>query len=84
VPAQNNVIDGIRCVSSALKDKRIIICNNCKAAIKEFSLYRWSENAKNDAVVKQNDHAMDDIRYFVTTIMNGEDDSFVVLATKRY
>lgn len=84
VPAHNNVIDGIRCVSSALKDKRIKICKNCTASIREFSLYRWSENSKNDTVVKLNDHAMDDIRYFVTTILNSDDGDFAAVAQARY
>ena len=84
VPAQNSVIDGIRCVSSALKEKRIVICDNCVNSKREFSLYRWSENSSKDTVVKQNDHAMDDIRYFVTTITGGDDDDFAVVAATRY
>lgn len=34
----------------------------------EFGLYRWDEKTE-DAVVKDNDHAMDDIRYFAYTVM---------------
>lgn len=83
VPAQNSVIDGIRCVSSALKEGKIKICNCCKDSIREFSLYRWNEKALSDSVIKENDHAMDDIRYFVTTILNGGDDGFCVVAAKR-
>ncbi len=84
VPAKNNVIDGIRCVSSALKEGRIKICNTCKDAKREFSLYRWSDNAQNDTVIKQNDHAMDDIRYFVTTIMCSDESDVVAVAATRY
>ncbi len=84
VPAKNNVIDGIRATGSALKDGRIRICNNCVDAKREFSLYRWSENSINDTVVKQNDHAMDDIRYFVCTILGSDDDDFVCVAANRY
>ncbi len=84
VPAKNNVIDGIRCVSSALKQGRIRICRTCKASIREFALYRWSDNAQNDTVIKQNDHAMDDIRYFVTTIMSSDTDDFAAVAAIRY
>lgn len=85
VPAKNNVIDGIRLVSSALKDGSIKICNTCRDCMREFSLYRWSENAVNDTVIKQNDHTMDDIRYFVTTILNGDDDDdFVAVVAQRY
>jgi hypothetical protein len=38
-------------------------------AIREFGLYRWDEKKTVDSVVKENDHAMDDIRYFCSTIM---------------
>ena len=76
IPAENSVIDGIRKTFSALKEGRVVICDNCKDAIREFSLYRWDENKNSDAVVKENDHAMDDIRYFVSYIESGADDGF--------
>ena len=68
VRADNNVIDGIRKTSQALKDREIIICDNCADSIREFSLYRWDENKPSDTVIKRDDHAMDDIRYFVSYI----------------
>ncbi|MER2080726.1 MAG: PBSX family phage terminase large subunit [Ruminococcus sp.] len=70
-PAQNDVVNGIRRVSQALKQGDIRICRSCAAARREFSLYRWDCDRRADAPVKQNDHAMDDIRYFVTTAMEG-------------
>ena len=81
-PAQNNVVNGIRRTSQALKDGSVKICRNCRAIKKEFSLYRWDSNKKDDAPVKENDHAMDDLRYFVTTIIDGGVQC-VALATKR-
>ncbi len=69
-PAVNDVLNGIRQTSTALKERRIIICDNCIDAIREFSLYRWDEKGQ-DNPIKENDHAMDDIRYFVATILNG-------------
>lgn len=66
--ADNNVIDGIRKTSQALKNREIVICDTCTDAIREFSLYRWDENKPSDTVVKRDDHAMDDIRYFVSYI----------------
>ena len=71
IPAKNEVVDGIRRVSAALKEGRIRICQNCAASRKEFQLYRWDTSRHADAPVKEHDHAMDDIRYFVTTLMNG-------------
>lgn len=82
LPAKNQVLDGIRKVSTALKDGKIKICKNCKDSIREFGLYRWEEGGK-DAPVKENDHAMDDIRYFVTTILNQQDGGFFAVAAKR-
>ena len=60
-----------------------MICDNCKDAIREFSLYRWDENKNSDAVVKENDHAMDDIRYFVSYMESGADDGFLAVAAFR-
>lgn len=83
IPAKNNVIDGIRETAAALKDKRIVICKNCKDAVREFGLYRWSTSSISDSPIKENDHAMDDIRYFVTTILNGGSDEFFAVAAER-
>ena len=82
IPAKNNVIDGIRRVSTALKNGEIKICSNCRDSIREFSLYRWDEKNGMDNPIKENDHAMDDIRYFVTTILDGGN-GFVAIATRR-
>lgn len=84
IPAQNDVIDGIRRVSDCLKEQKILFSPECKDAIKEFGLYRWEENAVKDAVRKENDHAMDDIRYFVSTVVDKQDDGgFFALAARR-
>ena len=85
IPAKNNVLDGIRKVSTALKNNTLKICNTCTAAMREFSLYRWEDSLSKDLPVKENDHAMDDIRYFVTTLMDDADeDGFFALACKRH
>ena len=87
IPAKNNVINGIRKVSSALKSKSLVICNSCKDSMREFSLYRWENSLCKDVPIKENDHAMDDIRYFVSTLMedeNCDDDCFFALACKRH
>ena len=81
-PAQNNVIDGIRRTAGALKEGRIRICKGCAAARREFQLYRWDSSGRSDAPVKENDHAMDDIRYFVTTVLEGGS-GLRVLAAER-
>lgn len=83
IPAVNEVTDGIRRVCDALKTGRIKISPQCKASIREFSLYRWDESAKKDAPRKENDHAMDDIRYFVSTALRAPRQGAIALAAKR-
>lgn len=70
--ADNNVINGIRNVATALNDGRIKYNDCCKHTKREFSSYIWDEKATNrgeDKPVKENDHHMDSDRYFVNTVM---------------
>ncbi len=84
IPAKNDVVSGIRRVHSAFRDGRMVISPVCVASLKEFSLYRWEENASRDTPKKENDHAMDDIRYFVSTVLaDGDDGGFFALAAAR-
>lgn len=66
--ANNNVLDGIRTVGSLLSGDRLLICRGCKDIIREFGAYMWDSKSGEDAVIKENDHAMDDMRYFCSTI----------------
>ena len=75
-PADNAVLAGIRDVAAALHEGRISVCENCEAALREFSLYRWDTESGEDRPVKENDHAMDEIRYFVRTMLRGDTFSF--------
>ena len=83
VPAKNDVIDGIRRVSDALKERRILFSQSCTDCLREFSLYRWDNTAARDAPRKEYDHAMDDVRYFVSTVLAHEEDGFFALAMSR-
>lgn len=83
IPAKNNVIDGIRRVCDALRAGEIRIGLSCRDAIREFHLYRWQDGGAKDAPRKENDHAMDDIRYFVETVLAGGEDGFFALSTER-
>lgn len=65
-PAKNDVVSGIRRCSDALRDGRLMFGENCADTLREFSLYRWDESRGGDVPIKENDHAMDDMRYFVT------------------
>ena len=68
--ADNRVIDGIRDTAALLSLGYIHICEGCTDIIREFGLYRWDDkHTDKDAVLKINDHAMDDMRYFVRGAM---------------
>ncbi len=83
IPAKNDVLDGIRRVSDALKTGKIKICHGCDDTVREFSLYRWDEGSIRDCPIKENDHAMDDIRYFVSTVLYKPQQTSVAVAAKR-
>jgi len=83
VPARNEVLPGIAAVSAALKEGRIRFDPLCKDILREFGLYRWDESGR-DEVRKEDDHAMDDMRYFVATVMSQRrQDGFYVRAVER-
>lgn len=70
--ARNDVLDGIRFVGMLLNLAQISFLRNCKNTIQEFGSYIWDTKAcarGEDAPVKQHDHAMDAVRYFVYTII---------------
>ncbi|MBQ4207886.1 MAG: PBSX family phage terminase large subunit [Clostridia bacterium] len=84
LPAVNEVLPGIRRVHEAFRQQQLFISPACKAALREFSLYRWDRNEAKDAVIKANDHAMDDIRYFVSTVLcRPQDDAPIAIAVDR-
>ena len=66
--ANNDVIDGIRVTGALLQKNKLFFCEECEDSIREFGLYRWDEKAQKDCVIKEFDHAMDDIRYACNTI----------------
>jgi phage terminase large subunit len=68
VPADNAVADGIRETATAMQLGKIKVSPACKAWIKEAQGYVWDETAADDRPIKENDHAMDDTRYFVKTM----------------
>ena len=84
LPAKNDVLDGIRQVGSALSAGRLRFHESCADAIREFGLYRWDLGAARDLPVKEDDHAMDDIRYFVATVLDEpESPGFAAVAAER-
>ena len=70
--ARNAVLPGIRRVAELLRQERLLFSPACRNSIREFGLYSWEDDPAKDAPRKENDHAMDDIRYFVMTVMGRE------------
>lgn len=70
--ADNSVLDGIRLTATLLQAGRIKIHRSCKGLLSEMTQYRWDEDAGEDKVIKENDHAADMLRYFCATIMERE------------
>lgn len=71
IDANNEVLDGIRKVSSFLQQRKIRVHRSCKMTIQEFNSYAWDDKARRqgkDEPLKQNDHCMDPIRYYVNTL----------------
>ena len=67
--AVNDVLPGIQTTAEMIASGKLKIHESCEDAIREFGLYRWDEKAECDRVVKENDHAMDEIRYMVMTVL---------------
>ena len=70
--ADNRVLEGIRRTARALQEGEIVICRGCDAAAREFSMYCWDLKSGQDKVIKEHDHAMDEIRYFVMSLEHEE------------
>ena len=69
---KNDVVEGIRRTAAALEQGKLLFSPDCKNSFREFALYRWDESSSQDRPIKENDHAMDDIRYFVSTILRDQ------------
>lgn len=67
--ANNTVIEGIRITDEMLHDGSIKISDTCTNTIMEMGIYRWDDTSKQDKPVKENDHAMDSMRYEVMTVL---------------
>lgn len=70
--ADNRVLDGIRNVSQLLREGKLLFSSACTRTISEFRAYVWDETAAAQGVdkpVKDHDHCMDAVRYFVSTVV---------------
>ena len=82
--ADNDVISGIRATADALKSGRIVICTPCRDCLREMEEYVWDlRGGQKDQVKKVHDHAMDDMRYFVSTVLKQAQSGFSVGSVER-
>ena len=84
VKADNDVLSGIRKTRQALKQGQIVICQGCADCLRELEGYVWDlSGGARDRVRKENDHAMDDMRYFVATVLREPGSGFVACSVER-
>jgi hypothetical protein len=82
--ADNDVLSGIRLTSDCLKTGKIIICEGCSDCLREMDEYVWDLSSGNkDRVRKEHDHAMDDMRYFVATVLKERGSGFAACTVER-
>ncbi len=80
--AKNAVLDGIRLVASCLQAGVLKFHPDCTDTLREFSLYSWEDEGQREQPRKENDHAMDDIRYFCATVLGRNRDTIQKLGGK--
>lgn len=70
--ANNDVDNGIRLVGNMMNLGKLMFSSQCRMTIKEFGSYVWNQKSAmkgEDVPVKENDHCMDAVRYFVYTML---------------
>jgi PBSX family phage terminase large subunit len=82
--AKNDVLAGIRLTADQLKKGKVVICQGCQDCLREMDAYVWDLSAgERERVKKEHDHAMDDMRYFVSTVLGEQEGGFAVCSVER-
>ena len=68
IDGNNDVNNGIQEVTKYINLGLLQIHKDCTETKKEFETYAWDDKAVEDTVIKESDHHMDLIRYFIYTI----------------
>lgn len=63
--ANNDVLNGIQEVTKYLNYGLLTIHESCVETIKEFQQYSWDDKTNDDVVIKENDHHLDALRYYI-------------------
>ena len=69
MPAFRDVMFGIQRVKALFEAKQLYIMPECENTIRELGVYAWKEGK--DEPVKQDDHAMDAMRYGLSVLITG-------------
>ncbi|MEG1594359.1 MAG: PBSX family phage terminase large subunit, partial [Oscillibacter sp.] len=83
VKADNDVADGIRTTAEALRSGRMVLCKGCGDCLREMELYCWDQHSGKDAPRKENDHAMDEMRYFAMRVAGARGGDFAATWVER-
>ena len=81
--ANNEVLSGIRLTANLLKNGKIVICDTCGECLREMDLYVWDLDSGQERVKKENDHAMDDMRYFAATVLGEKSGAVAAWVVER-
>lgn len=65
--ADNDVANGVRDTAVSLQKGLVKVSRSLEPMMEEFAGYVWDDKEDEDRPVKENDHAMDALRYFVRT-----------------
>jgi hypothetical protein len=78
---------GITCVQRLFKMNKIKIHSSCSNLIFELENYRYPDKKpghnENETPIKENDHALDALRYALYNTAPVEDDSFMIMKVSR-
>lgn len=72
IKADNDVLNGIQDVTKFLNAGVLFFHRDCLNTFNEFETYSWDEEKGEDTVIKENDHSMDQLRYFCRTVLRNE------------
>jgi PBSX family phage terminase large subunit len=89
--ANNDVLPGIRTVSTFIANKNIVIHKSCKTLIEHIQSYSWDPKAADrgeDKPIKKNDHVLDALRYacysaFPQAEFNNPDENLTIEQLRR-
>ena len=71
IPAENEVLDGIRKTAALIQRRKIQVYEGCIGLVDELGTYRWDDKASQhgeEKPVKERDHGPDALRYYVNSL----------------